>query len=203
MFTGQGWARVATGPQPGRAQNGSVAPTRRRGVCARASQNPLIRCSATAQGNCRGHRRAVQVPLRHEPVACSSTAVVSVLVSIHRRPAPFTGGHPDRVRAGHGRWRTPVNAGQHCWKACWGRPLRSSNLLSSATSDQAIHHPGHAFGLAFVRLVVSFAVSLILTHIGIKRPKGRRPLLSAIAVWPPIGRFSSERPARRRGHHDG
>ena len=37
---------------------------------------------------------------------------------IHPRPAPFTGGHPDRVRAGRGRWRTPVNAGQHCWKAC-------------------------------------------------------------------------------------
>ena len=26
-----------------------------------------------------------------------------------------------------------MNAGQHCWKACWGQPLRSSNLLSSAT----------------------------------------------------------------------
>jgi hypothetical protein len=46
--------------------------------------------------------------------------------TVHRRP-------PGRVRAGHGRWRTLVNAGQHCWKACWGQPLRSSNLLSSAT----------------------------------------------------------------------
>jgi hypothetical protein len=27
----------------------------------------------------------------------------------------------------------PVHAGQRCWKACWGQPLRSSNLLSSAT----------------------------------------------------------------------
>ena len=34
---------------------------------------------------------------------------------------------------GHGRSRTPVNASQHCWKACWGQPLASSNLLSSAT----------------------------------------------------------------------
>src|SRR6516225_9258172 len=41
--------------------------------------------------------------------------------------------HPDRVYAVRGRWRTPVNAGQHCWKACWGQPLRSSNPLSSAT----------------------------------------------------------------------
>jgi len=52
---------------------------------------------------------------------------------IHPRPPLFTGGHPDRVRAVRGRWQTPVNAGQHCWKACWGQPLRSSNLLSSAT----------------------------------------------------------------------
>ena len=28
---------------------------------------------------------------------------------IHPRPAPFTGSRPDRVRAGHGRWRTSVN----------------------------------------------------------------------------------------------
>src|SRR5438876_4834916 len=37
------------------------------------------------------------------------------------------------VSPGRGRWRTPVNAGQHCWKACWGQPLASSNLASSAT----------------------------------------------------------------------
>jgi hypothetical protein len=37
------------------------------------------------------------------------------------------------VSPGHGRSRTPVNAGQHCWKACKGQPFRSSNLLSSAT----------------------------------------------------------------------
>src|SRR6266487_1453364 len=36
---------------------------------------------------------------------------------IHPRPAPFSGGHPDRVRAGRGRWRTVVDARQHCWKA--------------------------------------------------------------------------------------
>lgn len=38
---------------------------------------------------------------------------------IHPRTGPFTGGHPDHVRAARGRWRTPVNAMQHCWKACW------------------------------------------------------------------------------------
>jgi hypothetical protein len=52
---------------------------------------------------------------------------------IHPRTGPFTGGHPDRVRAARGRWRMPVNAMQQSWKACWGQPLRSSNLLSSAT----------------------------------------------------------------------
>jgi hypothetical protein len=51
---------------------------------------------------------------------------------IHLRPEPFTGGHPGHVRAGHGRWRTAVNAGQHCWKACWVQALASSNLASSA-----------------------------------------------------------------------
>jgi len=33
---------------------------------------------------------------------------------IHSRTGLFTGGHPDRVRAARGRWRTPVNAMQHC-----------------------------------------------------------------------------------------
>src|SRR5262249_15875703 len=58
---------------------------------------------------------------------------------IHPRTGPFTGGHSDRVRAARGRWRTPVNAMQHCWKACWGQPLASSNLASSAmlTCDDA------------------------------------------------------------------
>jgi hypothetical protein len=51
---------------------------------------------------------------------------------IHPHPAPFTDRHPGRIRAGRGRWRSPVNAGQHCWKACWGQPLASSNLASSA-----------------------------------------------------------------------
>src|SRR5262249_47492859 len=52
---------------------------------------------------------------------------------IHPRPGSFADVRPDRVCAVRERWRTPVNAGQHCWKACWGQPLRSSNLLSSAT----------------------------------------------------------------------
>jgi hypothetical protein len=61
------------------------------------------------------------------PASCLSFCL------IHSRSGPFTDVHPARVWAGRERWRTPVNAGQHCWKACWGQPLRSSNLLSSAT----------------------------------------------------------------------
>jgi hypothetical protein len=57
-----------------------------------------------------------------------------------------------------------MNAEAHTWKACWGQPLRSSNLLSSATSDQAIHQAGHAFGLGPQGCVVSFLVSFIYVY---------------------------------------
>src|SRR5215471_15409086 len=99
------------------------------------------------------------------------------LYLIHRRPPPFTGGHADRVCAVCGRWRTLVNAGQHCWKACWGQPLRSSNLLSSATSDQPIHQGGHGP----VRLRSLICSPIHSTHIGIKHPKraGRTLLVAA------------------------
>jgi hypothetical protein len=52
---------------------------------------------------------------------------------IHCRTGPFADVRPDGVYAVRGRWRTPVNAGQHCWKACWGQPLAGSNPASSAT----------------------------------------------------------------------
>jgi hypothetical protein len=90
---------------------------------------------------------------------------------IHPRPGPFTGGHPDRVCAVRGRWRTPVNAMQHCWKACWGQPLRSSNLLSSATSDQAIHKPRPCVRSGLARLRSLICSLIHSTYIGIKHPK--------------------------------
>ena len=55
---------------------------------------------------------------------------------IWSHPPGFAGVRRDpsvTVSPGHGRSRIPVNAGQHCWKACKGQPFRSSNLLSSAT----------------------------------------------------------------------
>ena len=74
---------------------------------------------------------------------------------------------------GYLRPRTVVDcrgAGAHAWQACWGQPLRSSNLLSSATSDQAIHQAGHAFGPA--RKPRSLICSLIhSSHIGTKCPE--------------------------------
>ena len=87
---------------------------------------------------------------------------------IHPRPGPFTGGHPDRVCAVRGLWRTSVNTGQHCWKACWGQPLASSNLASSATSDQAIHQAGHLFWLLLRGRAVSFQPHSF-AYIGINR----------------------------------
>jgi Short C-terminal domain len=87
-------------------------------------------------------RHAVPGPLSAHraspPVAsCQITGKLPAPSSSARwsRRAPFTTRRPSRVRAGRGRWRTPVNAGQHCWKACKGQPFRSSNLLSSATAD--------------------------------------------------------------------
>jgi hypothetical protein len=52
---------------------------------------------------------------------------------IHPRPSAFAGVRVDCVRARRGRRRPVVNAGAHCWKACWGQPLASSDLASSAT----------------------------------------------------------------------
>src|SRR5215471_4815007 len=75
------------------------------------------------------------------------------------------------VVPGHGRSRPAVNGEAHCWKACWGQPLASSNLASSATSDQAIHKPRSCVRLGLARLR-SLVCSLIHSaHIGIKRPK--------------------------------
>ncbi len=51
---------------------------------------------------------------------------------IQLRPAPFTPVRPATPGAGSRRTRLPVNTGTQTWKACWGQPLASSNLASSA-----------------------------------------------------------------------
>ena len=61
-------------------------------------------------------------------------ACLIVAQFVAHSPASGTvhGGHRARVRTGHERSRPLVNIGAQCWKACWGQPLKSSNLLSSA-----------------------------------------------------------------------
>jgi len=87
------------------------------------------------------------------------------------------------VLPGHGGPRPGMNAEAHCWKACWGQPLRSSNLLSSANSDQAIHQAGHE---------PERPRSLIhSTYIGIKRPKAGACLRMVSRLWPPTRQSSS------------
>ncbi len=100
-----------------------------------------------------------------QPATCLSSCL------IHRRPAPFISGHPGRIRAGRARWRTVVNAGAHCWKACWVQALASSNLASSATFDQAIHKPRSCVRPGLARLHSLICSLIYSTHIGIKRPK--------------------------------
>jgi hypothetical protein len=63
-----------------------------------------------------------------------------------------------------------VNGEAHTWKACWGQPLASSNLASSATSDQAIHKPRSCVRPGPARLRSLICSLIYSTHISIKRP---------------------------------
>jgi hypothetical protein len=62
---------------------------------------------------------------------------------IRRRPSLFATDRARRIRAGRGQYRTSVNTHQQCRKACWGQPLKSSKLLSSAivTSGATLRRP--------------------------------------------------------------
>jgi hypothetical protein len=99
-----------------------------------------------------GHRGEIQRPgdrfdTHAAPPRCNVAAVrcpVTILGSrfppsglsfglIHCRPEPFMSGRRICIRARHERFWPSVNNARHCWKACWGQPLKSSNLLSSAT----------------------------------------------------------------------
>jgi hypothetical protein len=117
--------------------------------------HPTMRKSS-ASSNASSRSRAETRPC--VPATPSETAAGPGLSSgLNSSPsAAVAGGHRDRVCAVRERWRTPVNARQHCWKACWGQPLRSSNLLSSATSDQAIHEAGSCVRLGLRGCAVSY-----------------------------------------------
>ena len=127
-----------------------------------------------------------------------ASAAVSFVVSF----AEFAGSRgspPVTVIPGHGRPRPVLNAEAHTWKACWGQPLASSNLASSATCDQAIRQADHAFRLGRQGCVVSFVVSFIYAY-PYKSPQnylyghiagaGAR-FWVLLRLWPPTG------------HHDG
>jgi hypothetical protein len=88
---------------------------------------------------------------------------------IHSRPRPFTDGHPARVHARRERWRTSVNAGQHCWKACWVQALASSNLASSATLTSGDAGHRHRWPLPVFPLV-SVLVSIPGDGAGMNMP---------------------------------
>ena len=95
-------------------------------------------------------------------------------------------GLPERQSARHGRSRPAANAGVQTWKACWGQPLRSSNLLSSAmlTCKNTVHRgrpqgasscAGLICGLTFGRWKVPSAAyaALFCQVTGMQRPEQR------------------------------
>jgi hypothetical protein len=54
---------------------------------------------------------------------------------IHPRSGPFTTGHARHISVGRERWRPVVNAGQHCWKACWCRSIKRG---TASVADKAL-----------------------------------------------------------------
>ncbi|MFC5267389.1 FlgD immunoglobulin-like domain containing protein [Kribbella qitaiheensis] len=73
--------------------------------------------------------------------------------------------------------RDPLNVASRSWKACWGQPLTSSNLVSSATPPESRNRRSeHGFGLY-------------------RDERGRRPVASAIGLLLVQG-LNSASPAR-------
>ena len=128
------WSQIRSPALSGATHRRPLSASLRGQVCPR----PLVDDAAQYSKACDAIARP---PLRKPPlprlmplptVSRPPTSCLSFCL-IHLRPQLFTGGRHERIRPVHGRWRTPANADQHYWKACWGQPLRSSNLLSSAT----------------------------------------------------------------------
>src|SRR5262249_9899628 len=66
---------------------------------------------------------------------------------IRQRSAGFSTHQPEPIGDGQGRWRIIVNGSKQNWKACLGQPLRSSNLLSSATLTRQYSWPARTLPL--------------------------------------------------------
>jgi hypothetical protein len=90
-------------------------------TCVSASAVPDLRPGRRLDGPA-GPRSQAGSASPGKPLSSASEVIlcreVDTGLLIHLRPGPVTGGRPGRVRAGRGRWQTPVNRGQHCWKAC-------------------------------------------------------------------------------------
>ena len=135
-------------PHPSRIRHRPVAPSRSARFGIHAG-----RIVAYVRLRLRMQRYSVQRLARHTRAAGLGPRPGLSFGLIHPRTGPFTGDHPDRVRAARGRWRTPVNAMQHCWKACWGQPLASSNLASPPRCPA--HLAGGSLGAARHSMLLS------------------------------------------------
>ena len=97
-------------------------------------------------------------PLRHEPVAGSSTTVDSDSVSIHPRPAPFTGGHLARARAGRG---TLADASER-WSALLESVLGRLGAKAQPVRIAVPQHPALGMALPACMPIPSHLSFLIL-----------------------------------------
>jgi hypothetical protein len=106
---------------------------------------------------------ALMAPLRRRAsVSAPVTGLWLSLWLIHPRPEPFTGVHRLPARAGHGRWRTVVNAGAQYSKACEGAtppwvqiPPPPPLTCDDASPDGMLDRGGHGGGLIFRPQLVS------------------------------------------------
>jgi hypothetical protein len=91
----------------------------------------------------------------------SPSRVLSLSSSLIRQRSGVSAEHRTRPRGrGHRRCWPALNARPQTWKACWGQPLRSSNLLSSAmlTRQNVI---GSVRSARPIRLLVSVGILLV------------------------------------------
>src|SRR5260370_36330085 len=88
-------------------------------------------------------------------------------------------GAPGRTaRRGRRPYRPGVNGQPQTWKACWGQPLASSNLASSATLTGTYAesgHNGHQPGSPVVSVLSQLALRTSLLRPHLSRTGGARP----------------------------
>jgi len=177
-----------------------IRPCRRSGVVGDADDHELARAGRlpASVGRDRARLSARRCPRRSrgaapQPCCSAEGRPVSCLSSclIHPRPGPFTRVRSDGVCAVRGRWRTPVNAGQHCWKACWVQALASSNLASSAATLTWDNAPSSRAPVVLIPRFVSVFVHESPRKGGVRTPDKRAPWRSGLAGRSATGRISA------------